>query len=164
MSGMIRVGRGGAGNFISQKDVQEAERAQNNNDPEAQKLPQPQPPSDGTAPASAAPEAPVYVRSGRGGSGNYAEPPTIDESRAREEVVSKTKAAVDASLAGKPRVRLSGRGGAGNWTDGVVDKDADDAADPEVKQQQIEDQVAHDIEAMLAPPPKTYHQHDRDLD
>lgn len=31
MSGMVRVGRGGAGNFISQKDIQEAEKVQNNN-------------------------------------------------------------------------------------------------------------------------------------
>lgn len=28
MSGMIRVGRGGAGNFLSQKDVEDAEEAQ----------------------------------------------------------------------------------------------------------------------------------------
>lgn len=114
----------------------------------------------------------MYVRSGRGGAGNFAEPPSINESKAREEVVGRTKAAVDASQAGKPRTGLSGRGGAGNWTDHAAtngqtddaDKDADNTVGPEAKQQQIEEQIAYDIEAMLPPPPKTYHQHDRDLD
>lgn len=31
MSGIIRVGRGGAGNFMSQKDVEEAEKTQQTN-------------------------------------------------------------------------------------------------------------------------------------
>lgn len=31
MAGMIKVGRGGAGNFMSQKDVEEAEKVQQNN-------------------------------------------------------------------------------------------------------------------------------------
>lgn len=67
-----------------------------------------------------------------------------------------------ASQAGKPRAGLTGRGGAGNWqedgatTGGVTGTHA--------KQQQIEDQVRNDIAASLPPPPKTYHQHNRDME
>lgn len=178
MSGLVRTGRGGAGNFLSQKDVEEAAQAQRDNvrsdeasrlatdsresfliqkgqDPEAQRP---------LAPASAshAGHAPQYVRSGRGGAGNFAEPPTAAESQTREDVVDRTEAAVNASQAGKPRAGLSGRGGAGNWTDGAAAHDGD-ADNVQSKQAQIEDMVVHDIEASLPPPPKTYHQHDRDM-
>lgn len=112
--------------------------------------------------------APQYVRTGRGGAGNFAEPPTVAESRDRQDVVDRTRAAVSASHAGQPRAGgLSGRGGAGNWTDddgsGGGGGDAGEEGAEHARQQQIADQVAQDIGASLAPPPKTYHQHDRDM-
>lgn len=117
-------------------------------------------------PVAPAPQAPQYVRSGRGGAGNFADPPTLAESQAREDVVDRTEVAVHASQAGKPRVGLSGRGGAGNWTDSDAAKEEGDAADNDVqsRQSRIEDKIVHDIEASLPPPPRTYHQHDRDME
>lgn len=102
------------------------------------------------------------MRVGRGGSGNYTEPPTIAESQDRQDVVERTRLAVGATQAGKPRAGFSSRGGAGNWTD-----DAPAAADdPEesTKRQEIADRVKQDINSTLPPPPKTYHQHDRDME
>lgn len=104
------------------------------------------------------------MRSGRGGAGNFAEPPTVTDSLDRQDVVDRTTAAVSASLAGQPRSGLSGRGGAGNWADDGAAKKTGDAGEEQVKQQQIADQVAQDISANLAAPPKTYHQHDRDME
>ncbi|KAJ0109193.1 hypothetical protein N8I77_008064 [Diaporthe amygdali] len=151
-----RIGRGGAGNFIPEKEIQEAERAQHAHDPESQK-------SEATAAPiaeAAAAHPPQYVRVGRGGSGNYTEPPTIAESQDRQDVVERTKAAVSASQAGKPRTGFSSRGGAGNWTE---DAPADDSEEV-TKQQEIADKVKEDINSSLPPPPKTYHQHDRDME
>lgn len=100
------------------------------------------------------------MRVGRGGSGNYTEPPTIAESQDRQDVVERTKAAVSASQAGKPRTGFSSRGGAGNWTE---EAPADDNEE-NTKQQEIADKVKQDINSSLPPPPKTYHQHDRDME
>lgn len=69
-----------------------------------------------------------------------------------------------ASQAGKPRTGLNGRGGAGNWADDSATEKDGAAAEGQARQQQIADQVAHDIDASLPPPPKTYHQHDRDME
>lgn len=204
MSGMIRVGRGGAGNFLSQKDVDEAERARQVNvslsigllvsslhlfrvgkmftsmrlmpflhkggddslmrpvsqqDPESQKGLSPPPAS------TAVTQTPQYFRSGRGGAGNFAEPPTASDLQDRQDVVGRTKTAVSASQAGKPRTGLVGRGGAGNWTDdGDGATGADEDEQEKARQQQIADQIAQDIDATLLAPPKTYHQHDRDME
>lgn len=100
------------------------------------------------------------MRGGRGGAGNYSEPPTIAESQDRQDVVERTKAAVSASQAGKPRAGFSSRGGAGNWTE---DAPADDSEES-TKRQEIADRVKQDINSSLPPPPKTYHQHDRDME
>lgn len=107
---------------------------------------------------------PQYVRTGRGGAGNFAEPPTAAESRDRQDVVERTRAAVGASHAGQPRAGLSGRGGAGNWAEGGGGGDAGEEEEEQARQQQIVDQVAQDIDASMAPPPKTYHQHNRDME
>lgn len=104
------------------------------------------------------------MRSGRGGAGNFADPPTLAESQAREDVVDRTEVAVNASQAGRPRVGLSGRGGAGNWTDSDAANNGDGDSDMQSRQSRIEDKVVHDIEASLPPPPRTYHQHDRDME
>ncbi|KAI3393309.1 hypothetical protein diail_4442 [Diaporthe ilicicola] len=145
-----RIGRGGAGNFIPEKEIQEAERAQQAHDPESQESEAIAAAAPASAPAS---HPPQYVRVGRGGSGNYTEPPTIAESQERQDVLERTKAAVSASQAGKPRAGFSSRGGAGNWTG---DAPADDSEES-TRQQEIADKVKQDINSSLPPPPKTYH-------
>lgn len=139
-------------------------------DPEFQKPSSPPPPSA----AQTVVHTPQYVRSGRGGAGNFADPPTVSDAQDRQDVVDRTKAAVSASQAGRPRTGLVGRGGAGNWTDdggaaattagggGAEGNEEDDKE--ETRRQQIAEQIAQDIEASLPAPPKTYHQHDRDME
>jgi hypothetical protein len=100
------------------------------------------------------------VRGGRGGAGNYSEPPTVTESQDRHDIVERTMAAVSASQAGKPKAGFTSRGGAGNWTE---DAPADDSGEI-TKRQEIADMVNQDINSSLPPPPKTYHQHDRDME
>ncbi|KAI1170738.1 hypothetical protein F4777DRAFT_101839 [Nemania sp. FL0916] len=73
----LRTGRGGAGNFYTQKDVEEAVTKSHSEDPEAQKVPSSaaQLPVDSTstAPSVSAQQASAggYARSGRGGAGNF---------------------------------------------------------------------------------------------
>ncbi|KAK7736820.1 hypothetical protein SLS63_003169 [Diaporthe eres] len=166
-----RIGRGGAGNFIPEKEIQEAAQAQQAQpilitsplpqDPESQKH---EAEAAGAAPlpaSAAASHPPQYVRVGRGGSGNYTEPPTIAESQDRQDVLERTKAAVSASQAGKPRAGFSSRGGAGNWTD---DAPPVDDSEESTKRQEIADKVKEELNSSLPPPPKTYHQHDRDME
>lgn len=81
----------------------------------------------------------------------------------RADVVNRTTAAVSAAQASKPRTGWSGRGGAGNWAADDEGEGGDKKAE-EQRQRQIADQVVHDIESSLPPPPKTYHQHDRDME
>lgn len=133
-------------------------------DAEAHKASSPSsPPAPASVPAPPS-HTPQYVRSGRGGAGNFAEPPTVADSLDRQDVVDRTTAAVSTSLAGQPRSGLSGRGGAGNWTDDGGANKTGDANEEQTKQQRIADQVAQDISASLATPPKAYHQHDREME
>ena len=101
------------------------------------------------------------MKGGRGGAGNFSDPPTIAEAQDRQDVVERTKAAVSASQAGKPRAGFSSRGGAGNWTD---DAPPADDSEENTRRQEIADRVKQDINSSLPPPPKTYHQHDRDME
>lgn len=91
------------------------------------------------------------------------DPLSITDSQDRQDVIDRTKAAVGASLAGKPKTGLSGRGGAGNWMDDGAAA-AEEAEQEKTRQRQIADQIAHDIDESLPAPPKTYHQHDRDME
>lgn len=182
-----RVGRGGAGNFFSKKEVEDAQNAQPQvprpilsppamclrrvhsylllfQDPEAQKPKSPT--ADDAAAAAAAAQqhsSPAYARAGRGGAGNFHDaPPTIDDSLAQEEALRRTNAAVSASLA-RPRAGgLSGRGGAGNWSDDTAQGERE--TQDRRQQQEIEAKIAHDVEASLQMPGKTYHQHDREME
>ncbi|KAK0753357.1 hypothetical protein B0T18DRAFT_396576 [Schizothecium vesticola] len=146
-----RVGRGGAGNWYSEKDVKEAEKALAAAvDLEAQKHTDPAPgPSDG----------PAYARAGRGGAGNFKEKDAAVASiEAERAEVERTRAAVAATSAGKPRTTaMTGRGGAGNYTDGSAP--APSAAEQEHQQQKVEDlemKVLKDVDSVLAAPPAAH--------
>ncbi|ROW17563.1 hypothetical protein VPNG_00776 [Cytospora leucostoma] len=155
----LRTGRGGAGNYVSPKEVEEAERAQRAEDPESQKDDTVISRTTTTASTASAWQPSPYVRSGRGGAGNFAEPPT-EAAHDTQDVVDRTTAAVSASQAGKPRAGLTGRGGAGNWTGDAERHEFEE----EAERQRIAEKIKHDIDASLPPPPKTYHQHDRDME
>ncbi|KAL1899409.1 hypothetical protein Sste5346_002805 [Sporothrix stenoceras] len=164
---VFRVGRGGAGNWYSKKDQEEAEKR----DVEAQAN------AAGTEAASQPPIAPQpqqtpYTRGGRGGAGNFYDSAAVAAAE-RDEAVEAARVqatttkttippsvdapAVVTSSSARPKPGLSGRGGAGNWA-------ASAAAAAELEEEQkrkeaaIAAQIQQDVEAGLPMPPKTYHQ------
>ncbi|KAI1458340.1 hypothetical protein F4805DRAFT_145993 [Annulohypoxylon moriforme] len=180
-----RSGRGGAGNFYSQKDIEEVTKGKSE-DLEAQKLqhlPDDEPLGDpADVPAQATPPVTnstsgdgtrTYARSGRGGAGNFVDVPpsassispnptaTIDTSTvsAPSSPNSSINASHPQAYAQPPaRSGLSGRGGAGNW----VSTDSDTAYDPEQERKRREALDAHilqDIRESLPQPPKIHYMH-----
>ncbi|KAK0711089.1 hypothetical protein B0H67DRAFT_646496 [Lasiosphaeris hirsuta] len=153
-----RVGRGGAGNWYSKKDVEEAEKLQAAADLEAQKHAAT---PAAVAAAAAAESAPAYTRAGRGGAGNFKDAATAAASvqLEREEVLR-----AQASSTAKPRTAgLSGRGGAGNWNDTT----ALGGAQQERDQRKVEDlelKVLQDVDAVLAAPAPAYKQAEKERD
>ncbi|KAF6837337.1 hypothetical protein CPLU01_03201 [Colletotrichum plurivorum] len=149
MSDVFRkVGRGGAGNFYSKKDVEDVEKA-NPEDIEAQK---------DAAAATTSPTSPntssAYARAGRGGAGNFHDTSSLPNAKQQEEAADKTRAAVSASLARSSR-GASGRGGAGNYGDAAVP--GSDLGEDDVKRKEaLEKKIIEDVEAGLAMPPKAY--------
>ncbi|EAQ89168.1 predicted protein [Chaetomium globosum CBS 148.51] len=172
-----RVGRGGAGNFYSQQDVQDAEKkAATTTDLEAQDQPANAltlTPTHATGSSSLGPGT-NYTRAGRGGAGNF----TFSPSAATNEVTgaptssadaaaqkqqekeeadrAKANAAVVASLAAKSRAGgLSGRGGAGNWSFGGGGREEEEA-EVRRREEELERKILRDVEVGLAPPAKAY--------
>ncbi|KAK3302045.1 uncharacterized protein B0T15DRAFT_289901 [Chaetomium strumarium] len=167
-----RVGRGGAGNFYSKKDVQEAANstppdleAQNNSaEPLANAVTRTQTHSTSSGPS--------YSRTGRGGAGNFTfrsagsdttapstDPNSSTAQQEERDLKEQAAVAVAATIAAKPRAgELSGRGGAGNWTghDGVG-AELKEEEERQKKAAELEMQVLRDVEVGLAPPPRAYH-------
>ncbi|EPE10277.1 hypothetical protein F503_05372 [Ophiostoma piceae UAMH 11346] len=164
----FRIGRGGAGNFFSKKDLEEAEQK----DLEAQNGDAPAQP-----PAPPQPQQSPYTRGGRGGAGNFYDAAAVAAAE-RDEAVeaariqsTTTQSSAGPASADSPAVvspsqprksagtrpMISGRGGAGNWA-------ASNAAAAEAEEEQkrkeaaIAAQIQQDVDAGLLMPPKTYHQ------
>ncbi|KAI1374537.1 hypothetical protein F4677DRAFT_160370 [Hypoxylon crocopeplum] len=182
-----RSGRGGAGNFYSQKDIDEVTQAEPK-DLEAQK---PQPPDDyPTDPADVPPDvaptttsstgggssAQTYARTGRGGAGNFVDPTSAPSSSTAAPPTTTTTTTTSPSVPNSPtsttpnpqpqqqqvppppsRNMHSGRGGAGNWT-----TTAEGVYDPEQERKRREALDAHilqDIRDSLPQPPKIHYMH-----
>ncbi|KAL8370341.1 hypothetical protein RB595_000630 [Gaeumannomyces hyphopodioides] len=159
-----RVGRGGAGNFYSKKDVEDVAKASKvPTDLEAQT----------TASSLVHPPATIggptqYSRAGRGGAGNFydggGDPATVADSVEREAEARKAQALVGASLAQPKNGGLGGRGGAGNWSDSNGSGGSSVPPWERPTMDQLQAKIVKDVDAGLAPPPKTYHQSDRDVE
>ncbi|CAK7202645.1 hypothetical protein SEUCBS139899_005371 [Sporothrix eucalyptigena] len=164
---VFRVGRGGAGNWYSKKDQEEAEKR----DIEAQKSAA----ESGAAsqpPVAPQPQQTPYTRGGRGGAGNFYDSAAV-EAAERDEAIeaarvqaTTTTAATPASIdapavvtpsSARPRPGLSGRGGAGNWAASAAAA-AEQEEEQRRKEAAIAAQIEQDVEAGLPMPPKTYHQ------
>ncbi|KAF5501028.1 hypothetical protein CGCS363_v006638 [Colletotrichum siamense] len=152
MSDVFRkVGRGGAGNFYSKKDVEDVEKAKPE-DAEAQK--DAAAAATTTSPTSSS-NGSAYARAGRGGAGNFYDHSSLPDTKQQEEAAGKTQAAVNASLARSAR-GATGRGGAGNYGDSTVP--GSETAEDEVKRKEaLEKKIIEDVEAGLPMPPKTYY-------
>ncbi|TDZ24248.1 hypothetical protein Cob_v003031 [Colletotrichum orbiculare MAFF 240422] len=154
MSDVFRkVGRGGAGNFFSKKDVEDAQKA-SPEDVEAQKDAAT---AATTSPTSATTNPSGYARAGRGGAGNFHETASLPDAKQQEEAAGKTQAAVNASLARSSRSGggASGRGGAGNYGESAVP--GAETTDEDVRKEALEKKIIEDVEAGLPMPPKTYY-------
>ncbi|KLU87520.1 hypothetical protein MAPG_06519 [Magnaporthiopsis poae ATCC 64411] len=151
-----RVGRGGAGNFYSKKDVEDVEKASKAAiDLEAQK-------TDPSSLEEAAPAPAQYSRAGRGGAGNFYEGGGAGSSDDSAEA-RRVQALVGASLAQPKQGAHGGRGGMGNWSSDSGTT-AQAQGDERARMSLLQAKILKDVDAGLAPPPKTYHQSDRDVE
>ncbi|KIH92213.1 hypothetical protein SPBR_03198 [Sporothrix brasiliensis 5110] len=165
---VFRVGRGGAGNWYSKKDQEEAEKR----DVEAQANTAGTEAATSQPPVAPRPQQTPYTRGGRGGAGNFYDSAAVAAAERDEAVeaarvqATTTKSTVPASAdspalvtpsSARPRPGLSGRGGAGNWAASAAAA-ADLEEEQKRKEAAIAAQIQQDVEAGLAMPPKAYHQ------
>ncbi|KAI0528072.1 hypothetical protein F5B22DRAFT_583480 [Xylaria bambusicola] len=161
----LRTGRGGAGNFYSPKDVEDAAKQDKTEDIEAQKVPAQQD-GNSTTPnnlqsssaSTAGADGATYMRSGRGGAGNFVTPdlPTTTPTPTTTSSPPSSSAPKPASSA----PRYSGRGGAGNYDSGESEAARRAKEEQEVRRKEALDAgIAQEIRASLAAPPRTYHLH-----
>ncbi|KAI2624039.1 hypothetical protein GGS26DRAFT_593558 [Hypomontagnella submonticulosa] len=170
-----RSGRGGAGNFYSQKEIDETMKRKSE-DLEAQKsqqVPADEPPSD---PADVPAQSPqiasaissgagasagvkTYARSGRGGAGNFVDPTNVVQGPASPTPTSPTAGAPKQHQPSRS-AGLSGRGGAGNWTEQKGGEGAPYDAEQERKRREALDaHILQDIRDSLPQPPKIHYMH-----
>ncbi|KAI0844975.1 hypothetical protein F5Y00DRAFT_184925 [Daldinia vernicosa] len=165
-----RSGRGGAGNFYSQKDIEEATKRKSE-DLEAQKsqpLADDEPltdPADGPAQpvaGSTTNGAKAYARSGRGGAGNFVDVPSSPVATTAPTHASKPQ---DQSHPQSPPTSprrggaLSGRGGAGNWTSEHGEGEPYDREQERKRREALDAHILEDIRDSLPQPPKIHYMH-----
>ncbi|KAF9774800.1 hypothetical protein IL306_007174 [Fusarium sp. DS 682] len=142
-----KVGRGGAGNFVSSKPEDAA-----NADLEAQNLATEEVQLTANAPA----------RAGRGGFGNYVNPEELPDAKEQAEMAQKTAAAVNASLKKNHVVRggLGGRGGAGNWKHAISFEEEERMREEERSRgEELAKKVKEEVDKGLRMPEKVHHGH-----
>ncbi|KAI1772356.1 hypothetical protein F4818DRAFT_425698 [Hypoxylon cercidicola] len=164
-----RSGRGGAGNFYSQKDVEEATKTvDSSKDLEAQKQqpadeiptdPADYPPSHDASTAGGSTAQATYARTGRGGAGNFVDPASApappSSSSAPASPSSTARAAAATAVA---RSGHSGRGGAGNWTT-EEGGGAYDAEQERKRREALDAHILQDIRNSLPQPPRIHYMH-----
>ena len=155
-----KVGRGGAGNFYSQEDIEKALKSTDvsrlrpcmfrtcsideSQDVEAQRI--------ATTPTTEDIEKSrsEYAHSGRGGAGNYTNATKLAEATAQTAGV--TPSLVESK---PPETGHYGRGGAGNYRSSDAEKAVDERRASGV-QEKIHQQVVQDVESGLKEPEKAH--------
>ncbi|KAL2752501.1 hypothetical protein ACRALDRAFT_1072421 [Sodiomyces alcalophilus JCM 7366] len=138
------VGRGGAGNYMSQGQIEQARRA-SSDDLDAKKV---------TTNQTTTSVLSNYAPTGRGGSGNFHDPATLPVS---DPQLEETKTA-------RPTGRTyaySGRGGAGNWGTAAATAAGPNSTLTADRIEALERKVMQDVEAGLAMPPRVHTQQAR---
>ncbi|KAI9740743.1 MAG: hypothetical protein M1818_004708 [Claussenomyces sp. TS43310] len=150
---LYKVGRGGVGNFLSQKNLDEANKQ--SEDIEAQQGPD----NLSEIARHISPEPSKYSRTGRGGSGNL-----VSASRSSNNTVSsgfvrsiQATEAKASELANSSRAQgYTGRGGAGNWQQhDEEEKRLEDINEAE-NRCEVDKRVKQEVEAGLSRPPRAY--------
>ncbi|KAI4087562.1 MAG: hypothetical protein LQ339_008879 [Xanthoria mediterranea] len=138
-----KVGRGGAGNYYSSQDIQQAQK-QAAEDLEAQPIV-----VDDLRATNA--KEPEYIHSGRGGAGNYS---TASDAAERKRSVDMAPSTRERTV---PEGGFYGRGGAGNLRGSDKGSSVDDA---EIRasevQKQAYEQTVQDVEKGLKAPEKAH--------
>jgi len=138
-----KVGRGGAGNFYSKKEIEDIAKQQAE-DVEAQKTPSTNDYTTTTAPP------PDFAHIGRGGAGNYYQPAELAKDMNPEgPKVSTEKKTIK-------RKGYGGRGGAGNFQDDAEADARQAAQEEESARHRLDERVRQDVEAGLRRPKKAY--------
>ncbi|KAI0202221.1 hypothetical protein F4808DRAFT_83504 [Astrocystis sublimbata] len=161
----LRTGRGGAGNFYTQKDVADAVKKDTAEDVEAQKASTSHLPLDdnstSTTASSTTPHTTAtgtYARSGRGGAGNF----TSQSGLPTTSPGANTSAFPPSStgIPKSPAPKHTGRGGAGNWSAGGESDSVRLAREEQERRRQeaLESGLEQEIRLPQAPP-RTYHTH-----
>ncbi|KAI1634132.1 hypothetical protein F4809DRAFT_620201 [Biscogniauxia mediterranea] len=172
-----RTGRGGAGNFYSQKDVDEVNKTENESqDLEAQKQstssdsqPRPHPHPLRSSPIlyTQRPDIPARSSSGRGGAGNFTTSASPSTSTPTNPTTTTTTAS--SSPTAMAAGTLSGRGGAGNWASSSQQPQPYDAEQERRRQEALRGEegeggrlgLAREVRESLLPrlPPKIHYLH-----
>jgi hypothetical protein len=164
-----KVGRGGAGNFYSKKDVEDASKTETS-DLEAQKIPST---IDLASTPSSSQPPPQYLHTGRGGAGNFnipsSNPPFLPTTDDPSLPVSSTSPPQNHSaiLTTKEKAKENphsnnglsgyrGRGGVGNWNDADAGEKARAREEEEGIKMSVDERVRRDVEAMLRRPERAY--------
>ncbi|CZT02057.1 uncharacterized protein RAG0_09386 [Rhynchosporium agropyri] len=153
-----KVGRGGAGNYYSKQDIEEATKNAN----DSQTLPTTS--SSTTAPQPS--RGPEYLHTGRGGAGNFIQPSSLQSSgltQTSEDMhsteTSRPAEAPEQRVMGssKPMYR-GGRGGAGNYYDDGEEKRRieEEREYEEKRMRELQGRVEVDVERGLRRPEKAY--------
>lgn len=171
-----KVGRGGAGNFISVKDgetapedkvllfpcvrkncrllipesnliaSQDLERQDTNHI-----VTTVQDSATGTQP----------IRAGRGGAGNYMDPSQLPDAEDKNRISKEVSAAVTSSLKKNPFRAMGGRGGAGNWAGEDMGKREEEEGKSTAEE--LERQVKEEVEKGLKVPEKVHHGREKEI-
>ncbi|KAL7938980.1 hypothetical protein V8C35DRAFT_93361 [Trichoderma chlorosporum] len=146
---LYKVGRGGAGNYVSSKEADEAFK-----DLEAQQLK-----LIATSSHSAAPSQPQgSARAGRGGAGNFIDPAYA--AQIQGQLADETEAAVASSLKKQPqphRANWSGRGGAGNFNwEAAAEDEKRQQEQQEENRAELDRKIKEAVEESLKMPEKAH--------
>jgi hypothetical protein len=164
-----KVGRGGAGNFYSKKDVEDASKTETS-DLEAQKTPST---IDLASTLSSSQPLPEYLHTGRGGAGNFTTPssntpslPITDDSSIstsstsqpqNHSAISTTKEKAKEKLhSNNGSSGYRGRGGVGNWNDADAGEKERAREEDEGIKMRVDERVRRDVEAVLRRPERAY--------
>ncbi|KAI9795198.1 MAG: hypothetical protein M1816_000220 [Peltula sp. TS41687] len=156
-AGIIKVGRGGAGNYHDAQELDREASMRNAEDIESQQSPGLEFAEQKTVNRP----APEYAYSGRGGSGNIYSPKELEEqgtfqSGSAVTTTTTTKTATaDRGNAGAVG-GFGGRGGAGNIRQQHVVVDADRERSSREVEARLKEKVTQEVEAVLPPPPQVH--------
>ncbi|KEY70264.1 hypothetical protein S7711_04372 [Stachybotrys chartarum IBT 7711] len=137
-----RIGRGGAGNFFTPKQVEQASKDHASKDIEAQKP---------DHPVAAPSTGPAMARAGRGGAGNF-----VDRDEAAAKTAREDNLTAMATANGSRHTPRIGRGGAGNWVGDEEEKQRLEA-ERQGKAAELERQAAQSVDAGLQMPAQVHH-------